>query len=421
MGQEPSKFMDLNCIPTGFVLQDPSRMGKTVKELIKHLRERQEHLGVNAFHFKTILGNHDRVEPSKYPLEAQKVISSGEGVQKVTSSPEDTLRTESASMDFKDVDKSKSPAAMSMALGHRTGAVKSPPKSPDISNPSAKDMDGQLISPLSPKILEGEGSNVMKKPPVQHPETRLPRIEHQNPEIFNVREVPSSSSSPHTYNTAELNDNLLVCHPHLPPIPMITAPPAMTPFRLFHYPESVMHPPPESHITQEAMIGNMLPVPQVPFAPSPYPSSHQLSNIDPRLLPSGPIPFLYPNPMFAPTVQPDDPFQVRSTSGHPDYYPNGLPSEMPHMNVDKDSLAAVDGPSGSGRSIMPLPGESSLNISIAAPKGTPVKCSPEKRNQGKRKRNQDQEEPASPLQPKTPVRRRPDRIRKTPKKYTIDC
>jgi len=83
MGQEPSKFMDLNCIPTGFVLQDPSRMGKTVKELIKHLRERQEHLGVNAFHFKSILGNHDRVEPSKYPLEAQKVISSGRGLKRL--------------------------------------------------------------------------------------------------------------------------------------------------------------------------------------------------------------------------------------------------------------------------------------------------------------------------------------------------
>jgi len=142
-------------------------MGKTVKELIKHLQERQEHLGVNAFHFKGILGNHDRVEPSKYPLEAQNVIRSGEGVQQFTSPPGDTLRTESALMDLKDVDKSRSPAAMSTALGHMTGSVKSPPKSPDISNPSAKDMDGQCISPLSPKILEEEQSNVMKKPPVQ--------------------------------------------------------------------------------------------------------------------------------------------------------------------------------------------------------------------------------------------------------------
>ena len=79
IGQEPSKFLSLDCIPTGFVLQDPSRMGKSVKELIKHLRERQEHLGVNAFQFKSILGNHDQVEPSKYSLEAQKVISSGGG------------------------------------------------------------------------------------------------------------------------------------------------------------------------------------------------------------------------------------------------------------------------------------------------------------------------------------------------------
>jgi len=395
-------------------------MGKSVKELIKHLWERQEHLGVNAFQFKSILGNHDRVEPSKYPLEAQKVISSGGGVHMSTSPPGDTLRTESASTDFTDLHKSRSPAAMSTPSGHRTRSVRSPPKSPDISNPSSKDMDGQRISPLSPKILEGARSNVMNKPPVQHPETGLPRIEHHNQEIFNVREVQSSSSGPHPYNTAELNNNLLVSHLHLPPIPMMAAPPAMTPIGLFHYPTSITHPPPESHTTQEAMIGNMLPGPQVPFSPSHYPSSHQLSSIDPRLSPSGPIPFLYPNPMFEPMVPPEDPFQVRSTSGHPNYYPNGLPSAMVNMNVDKDSLAAVDGPSRSGRAIMPLPGESSLKISIAAPKGTPVKCSPDRRNQGKRKRNQDQEEPATPLQPKTPVHMRPDRIRKTPKKYTID-
>jgi len=92
IGQEPSKILDLDCIPTGFVLQNPSCMGKTVKELIKHLQERQEHLGVNVFHFKSILENHDQVEPSKYPLQPQNVISSG-GVQKSTSPPGDTQRT----------------------------------------------------------------------------------------------------------------------------------------------------------------------------------------------------------------------------------------------------------------------------------------------------------------------------------------
>jgi len=76
-------------------------MGKTVKELIKHLQERQEHLGVNVFHFKSILENHDQVEPSKYPLEAQNVISSGRGVQKSTSPPGDTQKTVSASMDLR--------------------------------------------------------------------------------------------------------------------------------------------------------------------------------------------------------------------------------------------------------------------------------------------------------------------------------
>ena len=233
--------------------------------------------------------------------------------------------------------------------------------------------------------------------------------------------MESFSSGPHTYNATELPDNyLLVSHPRLLPIPMIAAPPAMTLIRLCHYPESLWHSLPESHITQKAEIGNILTGPQVSFSPSPYPSSHQLGNIDLLLLPSGLIPFLYSNPIFKPIVQLDNPFRVQLTSGHPNYYQNGHPSELANMNVDKDSLAAVEGPSRADRAIMPLPGESSLKISIAAPKGTPVKRSPEKRNEGKRKQNQDQEEPANPLQPKTPVHVRPDRICKTPKKYTID-
>jgi hypothetical protein len=373
IGQEASKFMDLDCIPTGFFLQDPSRMGKTVKDLIKHLRERQEHLGVNAFHFTSILGNHEEIEPSKYPLEAQKVISSGGGS---TSPPGDTPKSVSASMGLKGFKKSGLPVT---APTDMTG---SGPKSPDRENQSAEDMGGQLISALSSKILEGGPTNVMNKAPVQNPNICLPRSEDHNLGFFNVSKVESFSLASQTYNATEVPQNyLLVPHPSLPPIPMIPAPPAITPVGLCHYPQSVW---PESHITQKAEIG-----PQVSFSPTRYPSNHELANIDPRLLPSGPIPFLYPNPMFEPPVQPGDPFRIRTTARHPQN-----PSELANKNVDQDSSAAVEGHSRADRAVMPLPGESSLKISIATPKGTPVKHSPEKRNQGKMKQNQDQEEPS---------------------------
>jgi len=218
--------------------------------------------------------------------------------------------------------------ATSTAHSDMTGSVKSVLKSPDIANQSAEDMGGQRIFPLSSKILEG--GQTMSKPPVPHPETCLPQTEDHNPEIFNVREVESFSSGPHTYNATELPDNyLLVSHPCLPPIPMMAG--------LCHYPESLWHPLPEPHIIQKAEIGNILTGPQVSFSPSPYPFSHQLGNIDLLLLPPGPISFLYPNPMFELTVQPDNPFWVRSTFGHPNYYQNGHPSELANMNVDKNS------------------------------------------------------------------------------------
>jgi hypothetical protein len=74
IGEDPSKFMDPACLPIGFVFQDPSRMGIQVKNLLNHLRERQDRLGVNAFSFHHVLRN-NKLEPAEYPAEVKTAMS----------------------------------------------------------------------------------------------------------------------------------------------------------------------------------------------------------------------------------------------------------------------------------------------------------------------------------------------------------
>jgi hypothetical protein len=80
IGLNPFNYFDTACIPEGFQIQDPSRMGLSVKELLNHLRQRQEDLGVNAFHFHHILKN-QKLEPAEYPPEAMKVIKGTANIQ----------------------------------------------------------------------------------------------------------------------------------------------------------------------------------------------------------------------------------------------------------------------------------------------------------------------------------------------------
>jgi hypothetical protein len=80
IGKDPSQFFDLACVPPGFVFQDPSRMGLTVKGLLTHLRERQKEHGVRAFYFHHILRN-NQLEPAEYPDPAQAAIASTEAVE----------------------------------------------------------------------------------------------------------------------------------------------------------------------------------------------------------------------------------------------------------------------------------------------------------------------------------------------------
>ena len=56
-------------------------MGRSVKILIEYLRQRQADHGGNAFHFHHVYQN-NKIQPSCYPSEAEKVISSGAGKPK---------------------------------------------------------------------------------------------------------------------------------------------------------------------------------------------------------------------------------------------------------------------------------------------------------------------------------------------------
>ena len=77
MSEDSSKFLDPECIPAGFHIQDPSRMGaNNVKNLLKHLRERQQIFGVNAFHFHHVMKEKDLIAAS-YPEAAKAAISAG--------------------------------------------------------------------------------------------------------------------------------------------------------------------------------------------------------------------------------------------------------------------------------------------------------------------------------------------------------
>jgi hypothetical protein len=82
IGENPTQFFDLVCIPEGFVFQDPSRMGQSVKVLIDHLRKREDEFGVNAFKFNQIqvCGVPD-LQSAQYPPEAQEVIAAGSAVK----------------------------------------------------------------------------------------------------------------------------------------------------------------------------------------------------------------------------------------------------------------------------------------------------------------------------------------------------
>jgi hypothetical protein len=97
IGEAPEQFFDLACLPDGFKFQDPSRMGVRIKTLLLHLRERQEQLGVRAFHFHHVLRN-NTLEPASYPDSAQSVLDSEDQMDQANVMQVATAKTETTAM-----------------------------------------------------------------------------------------------------------------------------------------------------------------------------------------------------------------------------------------------------------------------------------------------------------------------------------
>jgi len=66
-------------------------MGVSVKQLLLHLRERQEQLGVRAFQFHHVLRN-NTLEPASYPNAAQSIYDSEDHVDQVDVKPVEKAR-----------------------------------------------------------------------------------------------------------------------------------------------------------------------------------------------------------------------------------------------------------------------------------------------------------------------------------------
>ena len=79
IAENPKEFFDSECFPEGFKFEDPSRMGKQVKKLINHLRERQKTMGVNAFRFEHTWKDKS-FHPAQYPEIAKQAIDAGDEV-----------------------------------------------------------------------------------------------------------------------------------------------------------------------------------------------------------------------------------------------------------------------------------------------------------------------------------------------------
>ena len=75
IGDDPSQFFNISCLPTDFKFQDPSRMGVQVKSLLSHLWLRQEVFGVKTFQFQHVLKDNEMVL-AEYPPAARDALSS---------------------------------------------------------------------------------------------------------------------------------------------------------------------------------------------------------------------------------------------------------------------------------------------------------------------------------------------------------
>lgn len=206
IAEDPTRFFDSDCYPVGFRFEDPSRMGKTVKDLLKHLRQRQEELGVNAFRFDNYLKD-KKFYPAQYPDHAQSAINAGAEVKywpiPVDIQPSASL-TSKEQIVIKDEEMQPSLMAADTATPTPVTFYPTPTPTPVDTKPTPATFN-PIPTPAVVNLTPSHASGSMTAAPVV-----------QNPRLLSVNPIPTSVPTPLPGLDAPLINGVLPQGPSFP-------------------------------------------------------------------------------------------------------------------------------------------------------------------------------------------------------------
>ena len=266
---QPEDFFDVECLPPNFILQDPSRMGRSVKTLIAHLRRRQEEYGVNAFHFHHIYQN-QKVEPSCYPPEAQAIILKAGSDCKL---PADELPQMQIT-----VDESPNPKPM---------LKPTPLTCPTSTTDASAGIHSTPTTDSTPMICPPSSSAAVINPMGQYPSN----MTYAGPITYpGLMTKPTATSTPTTKPTP-MSDITPPTNPTAMAAPSVD-PAAPQPPPMISNSQTMAHP-------YHPYFPFMFPQSHYPGLPGHMPDLKVVPSIDPQLLPQGPVRFEVPGHVFA--------------------------------------------------------------------------------------------------------------------------
>jgi hypothetical protein len=223
IGENPYQFFDRSFVPDGFRIQDPSRMGANVKILLGHLRERQEELGVNAFHFHHILRN-NKIEPAEYPPSAQVVIDAGPGAKNwpLGDGDKDTS-SDVATPEKTSVKKSLPKKSSTKKSAKKRTAEEMSTEEKDVKVAEAESFgDGEMSS--AQRLPFGSVPPTETNPPDTNSQSAIPNFQmsmqyypqyQQNP----WTQFPAGFPMPNSQPPESMNTSAVQPHPSMPPYP----------------------------------------------------------------------------------------------------------------------------------------------------------------------------------------------------------
>jgi hypothetical protein len=352
-------------------------MGANVKKLLGHLRERQEILGVNAFHFHHVLQN-NKLELAEYPATAKVVIDAGSGAKDWPLGHPDEVPgeiTDVGTSPAKKVDLKMSAvgkAAIKKSARKRSATemlseVESVDKEDFKLSKREPDSNTQSSAADSPPDL----ANYIRTEVQHHPQHQIP-IGYQSSNGYQISDALNTSAP-------ETNPQLPNPYAFQPAALISTAGPSHPPMSYpyaFH-PDAFNIPPGQSH----------MPIPPFPFQ---YPFNHPyfpwnqssgffppsadglqpnlkpeptFDNIDPSSIPQGPpifgdVSHIIKGRIKDMTPQPPNTTQVINGANifiqPPSSTPKNSPSKSPSKKTPKKGTTmGVDTPSRPNRSRKP--------------------------------------------------------------------